>query len=141
MKQQLSIREYRQCLAIAQLEALNLLKIAKIKPAQLTPIPTQFIPTILKLPNTVFKIVSQKMLAIDPLARSSMADDLSSARKTEIDWINGEVVNLAKQLKLTAPINEKLIQLVKQAESTSELKAWSGIELKTMLFGQVIKTI
>ena len=35
----------------------------------------------------------------------------------------------------------KLIQLVKQAESTSELKAWSGIELKTMLFGQVIKTI
>jgi 2-dehydropantoate 2-reductase len=141
LKQQLSIREYRQCLAIAQLEALNLLKIAKIKPAQLTPIPAQFIPTILKLPNTVFKIVSQKMLAIDPLARSSMADDLSSARKTEIDWINGEVVNLAKQLKLTAPINEKLIQLVKQAESTSELKAWSGIELKTMLFGQVIKTI
>ena len=120
---------------------MNLLKIAKIKPAQLTPIPAQFIPTILKLPNTVFKIVSQKMLAIDPLARSSMADDLSSARKTEIDWINGEVVNLAKQLKLTAPINEKLIQLVKQAESTSELKAWSGIELKTMLFGQVSKTI
>ena len=138
---QLSIREYRQCVAIAQLEAVNLLKIAKIKPAQLTPIPAQFIPTILKLPNTVFKIVSQKMLAIDPLARSSMADDLSSARKTEIDWINGEVVNLAKQLKLTAPINEKLIQLVKQAESTSELKAWSGVELKTMLFGQVIKTI
>lgn len=141
LKQQLSIREYRQCLAIAQLEALNLLKIAKIKPAQLTPIPAQFIPTILKLPNTVFKIVSQKMLAIDPLARSSMADDLSSARKTEIDWINGEVVNLAKQLKLTAPINEKLIQLVKQAESTSELKAWSGLELKTMLFEQVSKTI
>ncbi|MCH7311517.1 2-dehydropantoate 2-reductase [Acinetobacter sp. ANC 4805] len=141
LKQQLSIREYRQCLAIAQLEALNLLKIAKIKPAQLTPIPAQFIPTILKLPNTVFKIVSQKMLAIDPLARSSMADDLSSGRKTEIDWINGEVVNLAKQLKLIAPINEKLIQLVKQAESTSELKAWSGLELKTMLFEQVSKTI
>ncbi|MFM6906049.1 MAG: 2-dehydropantoate 2-reductase [Acinetobacter tjernbergiae] len=141
LKQQLSIREYRQCLAIAQLEALNLLKIAKIKPAQLTPIPAQFIPTILKLPNTVFKIVSQKMLAIDPLARSSMADDLSSGRKTEIDWINGEVVNLAKQLKLTAPMNEKLIQLIKQAESTSELKAWSGVELKTMLFEEVSKTI
>jgi 2-dehydropantoate 2-reductase len=60
LKQQLSIREYRQCLALAQLEALNLLKIAKIKPAKLTPIPAQFIPKILKLPNAVFKIISKK---------------------------------------------------------------------------------
>ncbi|RSN77221.1 2-dehydropantoate 2-reductase [Acinetobacter haemolyticus] len=131
LKQELSIREYRQCLALAQLETLNLLKIAKIKPAKLTPIPAQFIPKILKLPNPIFKIVSKKMLAIDPLARSSMADDLMAGRKTEIDWINGEVVNLASQLNLTAPINQKLIELVKQAES--EPKAWSGSKLKVQL--------
>ncbi|MGG2098569.1 2-dehydropantoate 2-reductase [Acinetobacter haemolyticus] len=131
LKQELSIREYRQCLALAQLETLNLLKIAKIKPAKLPPIPAQFIPKILKLPNPIFKIVSKKMLAIDPLARSSMADDLMAGRKTEIDWINGEVVNLASQLNLTAPINQKLIELVKQAES--EPKAWSGSKLKAQL--------
>ncbi|WP_336936775.1 2-dehydropantoate 2-reductase [Acinetobacter modestus] len=133
LKQQLSIREYRQCLALAQLEALSLLKIAKIKPAKLTPIPAQFIPKILKLPNAVFKIISKKMLAIDPLARSSMADDLMAGRKTEIDWINGEIVNLAKHLNLNAPINQKLIQLVKRAELRSEPKAWSGFELKARL--------
>jgi 2-dehydropantoate 2-reductase len=127
LKQELSIREYRQCLALAQLETLNLLKIAKIKPAKLTPIPAQFIPKILKLPNPIFKLIGKKMLAIDPLARSSMADDLMAGRKTEIDWINGEVVNLARQLNLTAPINQKLIELVKQAES--EPKAWSGSTL------------
>ena len=131
LKQELSIREYRQCLALAQLETLNLLKIAKIKPAKLTPIPAQFIPKILKLPNPIFKIISKKMLAIDPLARSSMADDLMVGRKTEIDWINGEVVNLARQLNLTAPINQKLIELVKQAES--EPKVWSGSKLKAKL--------
>ncbi|MCH7335115.1 2-dehydropantoate 2-reductase [Acinetobacter sp. NIPH 2699] len=133
LKQQLSIREYRQCLAMAQIEALNLLKKAKIKPAQLTPIPAQFIPTILKLPNTVFKIVSKKMLAIDPLARSSMADDLIAGRKTEVDWINGEVLNLAKQLKRQAPINEMLVQLIKQAESNSTPIAWSAQALKNKL--------
>ncbi|MEO3356928.1 2-dehydropantoate 2-reductase [Acinetobacter haemolyticus] len=131
LKQELSIREYRQCLALAQLETLNLLKIAKIKPAKLTSIPAQFIPKILKLPNPIFKIISKKMLAIDPLARSSMADDLMAGRKTEIDWINGEVVNLASQLNLTSPINQKLIELVKQAES--EPKAWSGSKLKVQL--------
>lgn len=131
LKQELSIREYRQCLALAQLETLNLLKIAKIKPAKLTPIPAQFIPKILKLPNPIFKIISKKMLAIDPLVRSSMADDLMVGRKTEIDWINGEVVNLARQLNLTAPFNQKLIELVKQAES--EPKVWSGSKLKAQL--------
>ncbi|UTO21027.1 2-dehydropantoate 2-reductase [Acinetobacter sp. Z1] len=131
LKQELSIREYRQCLALAQLETLNLLKIAKIKPAKVTPIPAQFIPKILKLPNPIFKIISKKMLAIDPLARSSMADDLMAGRKTEIDWINGEVVNLARQLNLKAPINQKLIELVKQAES--EPNAWSGSTLKAQL--------
>ena len=45
--------------------------------------------------------------------------------------INGEVVNLARQLNLTAPINQKLIELVKQAES--EPKVWSGSKLKVQL--------
>lgn len=131
LKQQLSIRAYRQCLAIAQTEALELLKLAKIKPAQLTAVPAQVLPKVLSLPNFIFNLLSKKMLAIDPLARSSMADDLAAGRATEIDWINGEIVNLATQLNLQAPINSKLIQLVKQAEKIS--KAWSAKELKKVL--------
>ncbi|MCH7390004.1 2-dehydropantoate 2-reductase [Acinetobacter dispersus] len=131
LKQQLSIRAYRQCLAMAQTEALELLKLAKIKPAQLTAVPAQVLPKVLSLPNFIFNLLSKKMLAIDPLARSSMADDLAAGRATEIDWINGEIVNLATQLNLQAPINSKLIQLVKQAENIS--KAWSAKELKKVL--------
>ncbi|ENX41490.1 2-dehydropantoate 2-reductase [Acinetobacter sp. NIPH 2100] len=131
LKQQLSIRAYRQCLAMAQTEALQLLKLAKIQPAQLTAVPAQVLPKLLSLPNFIFNLLSKKMLAIDPLARSSMADDLMAGRATEIDWINGEIVNLAAQLNRQAPINTKLIQLIKQAENTA--KAWSAEELKKVL--------
>ncbi len=133
LKQQLSIRGYRQCLAMAQMETLKLLKIAGIKPAQLTVLPAQIIPRVLSLPDFIFNVVSKNMnmLAIDPLARSSMADDLMAGRSTEIDWINGEVVGLAQQLNLKAPVNAKLIQLIKQAETSS--KAWSAQALKQQL--------
>lgn len=33
-----------------------------------------------------------------PLAGSSMQDDLSAGRVSEVDWINSEVVQLAKVL-------------------------------------------
>ena len=33
-----------------------------------------------------------------PWAGSSMQDDLSAERVSEVDWINGEVVQLAKVL-------------------------------------------
>lgn len=131
LKQQLSIRGYRQCLAMAQMEALRLLKIAGIKPAQLTALPAQIVPVVLRLPDFIFNVVSKKMLAIDPLARSSMADDLMAGRTTEIDWINGEVVRLAKQLNLEAPVNTKLIQLIKQAETSP--KAWSAQALRQQI--------
>lgn len=131
LKQQFSIRAYRQCLAMAQMEALRLLKIVHIQPAQLTALPAQIVPVVLRLPDFIFNVVSKKMLAIDPLARSSMADDLMAGRTTEIDWINGEVVRLAEQLNLEAPINAKLIQLVKQAETSPQ--AWPAQALKQQL--------
>jgi 2-dehydropantoate 2-reductase len=66
------------------------------------------------------------MLTIDPLARSSMSDDLAAGRTTEVDWINGEVVRLAKRLGRTAPVNERLCQLVREAERTEVRPSWSG---------------
>ncbi|NEU34717.1 2-dehydropantoate 2-reductase, partial [bacterium LRH843] len=40
LKEQLSIRKYRQCVAMAQQEALALLDYAQITPAKLTAVPT-----------------------------------------------------------------------------------------------------
>lgn len=129
LKQQLSNRTYRKCLAMAQREALQILAIANIEPAKLTPLSAAYIPQVLSLPNTLFKLLSGKMLAIDPLARSSMQDDLRAGKITEIDWINGEVVRLAQQHGHSAPVNAELLRLVKQAEQQEKIKPLSAEEL------------
>jgi 2-dehydropantoate 2-reductase len=66
------------------------------------------------------------MLTIDPHARSSMSDDLAAGRATEIDWINGEVVRLAQRVGRTAPVNQRLCELVREAERADMRPSWSG---------------
>jgi 2-dehydropantoate 2-reductase len=126
LKEELSQRAYRLCLAMAQKEALALLKQANIRPAKVTPLPTTWIPRVLSVPDAIFERLGRAMLTIDPLARSSMSDDLAAKRATEIDWINGEVVRLAERLGQTAPVNRRLCQLVRDAERSEARPSWSG---------------
>ncbi|MFL6160077.1 MAG: 2-dehydropantoate 2-reductase [Marmoricola sp.] len=132
LKEELSQRDYRVCLAMAQAETLGVLKAAGIKPAKITPLPPGLLPRLLKVPDAIFARVASKMLEIDPIARSSMADDLALGRTTEIDWINGEVVRLAAQVAMTAPINEKVVSLIRAAEQGGR-RDWSGAELRAAL--------
>lgn len=125
LKEQLAQRAYRLCVVLAQREALGLLDAAKIKPAKLTPLPPQWIPLMLGLPDTVFRRAANKMLEIDPLARSSMWEDLQAGRTTEVDWINGEVLRLAERLGRQAPVNAKLLALIREAEKGGR-REWSG---------------
>lgn len=129
LKQELSQRGYRRCLAKAQREALSLLGKAGIAPARLTPLPARWIPALLELPNFVFGVLARRMLAIDPSARSSMAEDLAAGRPTEIDWINGEVVRLAASLRRAAPVNARLCELVHDAEAQSLRTSWTADQL------------
>lgn len=126
LKEELSQRAYRMCLGMAQREALALLKQANIRPARVTPLPATWIPRVLGLPDVLFERVGRTMLTIDPLARSSMSDDLAAGRTTEIDWINGEVVRLAQRLGQTAPVNQRLCELVRDAERSEVRPSWSG---------------
>lgn len=137
LKSELSQRDYRRCLALAQAEALELLDEVGIKPAKLTPLPAHLIPKLLGIPDTLFRILGSKMLTIDPLARSSMSDDLAAQRTTEIDWINGEVVRLAERLGRDAPVNKRLCELVHDAESAATRPSWSGRALLAELRGVV----
>lgn len=132
LKAQLSQRAYRRCLALAQREGLALLAAAGIRPARLTRVPPRWIPRVLGLPDPLFRIVAAGMLAIDPLARSSMWEDLQAQRATEVDWINGEIVALAGRLGRAAPVNAALVALVHAAEQGGR-RRWSGSELLAAL--------
>ncbi|WP_404369689.1 2-dehydropantoate 2-reductase [Corallococcus coralloides] len=125
LKEELSQRAWRRCLALAQGEALAVLGLAGVKPAKLTPLPPGWIPLLLGAPDAVFAVLAKKMLAIDPKARSSMWDDLHAGRKTEVDYLNGEVVRLAHQHHLSAPVNARLVELIREAESGNR-RAWTG---------------
>jgi len=134
LKEELGQRDYRVCIALAQAETLAVLKAAGIKPAKLTPLPPSLLPTLLKVPDAIFSRVASAMLEIDPIARSSMADDLELGRTTEVDWINGEVVRLAATVGLPAPVNERVIALVRDAERGGR-RDWTGPDLRSALLG------
>ncbi|NNC17877.1 2-dehydropantoate 2-reductase [Corallococcus exiguus] len=125
LKEELSLRAWRRCLALAQGEALAVLGRAGVKPAKLTPLPPGWIPVLLGAPDAVFSVLAKKMLAIDPKARSSMWDDLHAGRKTEVDYLNGEVVRLAHQHGVSAPVNSRLVELIREAEA-GQRRQWTG---------------
>jgi 2-dehydropantoate 2-reductase len=105
---------------------------AEIRPAKLTPLPPNWIPGLLKLPTWLFRLLVKKMPAFDPLARSSMWEDLEAGRITEVDWLNGEIVRLAEKMGRDAPVNARLIALIGEAEAGGK-RHWSGEDLLTEL--------
>lgn len=59
------------------------------------------------------------MLTIDPKAKSSMQEDLTLGRMTEVDLLNGEIILLAQKHGMQVPINEKITALIKDAEKAA----------------------
>jgi 2-dehydropantoate 2-reductase len=113
--EQLNNREYRKIMTQVICEALRVMKHAGITPAKTGKVIPKLMPYILSLPNWLFKIVASATLKIDPKARSSMYEDFVLKRKTEIDFLNGEIVSLAKHHGLDAPVNRAIVSLVNVA--------------------------
>lgn len=112
LRDELLQRGYRRCLAALIEEAIAALGAAGIAPAQLAAVPARRLPTVLRLPTWLFRIVAARMLRIDAKARSSMADDLALGRRTEVDAFCGEVVRLAQANGMAAPRNAKMVELL-----------------------------
>ena len=87
----------------------------------------------LSLFNSTILNIGSRLMKIKGNARTSMWQSLSRGRPTEIDFINGEIVNLAMMNNLKAPINTKLLELVKKAEKTHSTKSFESSELKKLL--------
>ncbi|MEV6318074.1 2-dehydropantoate 2-reductase [Streptomyces sp. NPDC051776] len=131
LRTELSQRAYRRCLALCQTEALAVLRAAGAKPARLTPVPARLIPYVLRLPDTLFRVFAASTLRIDAHARSSMWEDLQRGRRTEMDELQGEIVALAQRHSLTAPVNARLVDLVREAEAAEPdaRRRWPGESL------------
>jgi 2-dehydropantoate 2-reductase len=118
--EELKQRDYRRVVAASQREGLGLLRRAGIKPAKIGPVAPRLLPLVIGSPDWLFNNVFLKKWKIDAKARSSMADDLAAGRTTEIDYLNGELVALADRLGVEAPVNRKIVELIRAAEAGAE---------------------
>lgn len=125
LKTELSQRAYRRSLALLIEEALQVLRAAGIQPAKVGRVGPRMLPSLLRLPDLLFRRVAAAMLRMDPEARSSMWEDLQAGRRTEVDYLNGAVVKLAESCGRDAPVNRRMIALIRTAEAGPH-KAFGG---------------
>jgi 2-dehydropantoate 2-reductase len=126
-------RDYRRVVAASQREGLKLLRRAGIRPLKVGPVPPRLLPLVIGSPDWLFNNLFLKGWKIDARARSSMADDLAHGRKTEIDYLNGELVRLADRLGSPAPVNRKIVELIGKAEGGAP--PWSPAALRREVLG------
>ena len=116
LRDELSDAGYRRIVAAAQREALAVLGRCGIRARRSGRMIPRVAPALLSLPDALFRRVAAAMLDVDPEARSSMWEDFERGRPTEIDYINGEIVALARGRGLAAPVNEAIVALVREVE-------------------------
>lgn len=121
LRQQLLDHHFRRILAQAMNEWLDVCRAAGIKPRSFAAVPANWLPHLLRLPTTLFRLVARRMLAIEPFARSSMWDDVQAGRRTEIMYLNGAVVNAGIIHAVPTPVNAAIVELIIHLEQGDSL--------------------
>ncbi|MER9602887.1 2-dehydropantoate 2-reductase [Mesorhizobium sp. M0243] len=114
---ELADRRWRLILASQIDEALTAMKATGIEPARIAGLRPALLPKVLRLPDWLFKLLARRMLAIDAQARSSMWDDLQRGRPTEIDDLQGAILQLAGKVGTPVPTVQRITALVRAAEA------------------------
>ena len=116
LRRQLGLRAWRRLFADQMAEGLAAIRAEGIKPVSPTPIPVSLMPPLLRLPNFIFEAMLGRTMKIDPEARSSMWEDLQRRRRTEIDYLQGVITEIAERRGLKAPLSRRIVELIRQAE-------------------------
>jgi 2-dehydropantoate 2-reductase len=120
LRQQLAQRAWRRLFADQMAEGLAVIRAEGIKPVSSTPVPAGLTPHLLRLPDPVFAMLLGSTMKIDPEARSSMWEDLQRGRRTEIDYLQGLVTEIADRRGLQAPLSRRVVALIKSAETAGK---------------------
>lgn len=127
LKTQLSRRAWRLLLADQMAEALAVARGAGLALPRIEGVRPALIPHLLRLPDPLFRLVARRMLAIDPQATSSMAEDIARGRRTEVRFLQGAVVRLAPRHGLRAPLAEAMVAMVGECEAGR--RDWSPVDV------------
>jgi 2-dehydropantoate 2-reductase len=116
LRRQIGLRPWRRLFADQVAEGLAAITAEGIHPVSPTPIPCSWMPSLLRLPDPVFNVLLGRTMKIDPEARSSMWEDLKHGRRTEIDYLQGVITDIADRRGLEAPLSRRIVALIRQAE-------------------------
>jgi 2-dehydropantoate 2-reductase len=120
LRRQLAQRPWRRLFADQMVEGLAAMRAEGIRPVSSTPIPPGWVPPLLRLPDLIFEAVLGRTMKIDPKARSSMWEDLQRGRRTEIDYLQGVITEIADRRGLDVPLSRRVIELIRQAEAAGK---------------------
>lgn len=104
-------------------EGLDIVQTAKIELTSLPDFPKDRTLGLAAMPIEQGAAVIKKVLtglSKEPLY-GSILQSIMRGKTSEIDFINGEVVQLASHLRITAPLNEKMVEMVHQVERTGKV--------------------
>ena len=90
--------------------------------------PKQFI-KLLRLPTFLFARNFQKQVTVDKTARSSMLDDLEAGKPSEIDFLQGAIINLAKSSGQNVPVNQAIYDATQAAFKAGKSPKMSGKQI------------
>jgi 2-dehydropantoate 2-reductase len=116
LRRQLAQRPWRRLFADQVAEGLAAIRADGIRPVSPTPIPFGWLPALLRLPDPIFEVLLGRTMKIDPEARSSMWEDLKHGRRTEIDYLQGVITEIAERRRLEVPLSRRIVELIRQAE-------------------------
>jgi 2-dehydropantoate 2-reductase len=120
LRQQLAQRSWRRLLADQLAEGLQAIRAEGIRPVSPTPLPSGWTPHLLRLPDPLFAALLGSLMKIDADARSSMSEDLRRGRRTEIDYLQGAIIEIAERRGLQVPLVRRVVALIKQAEAAGK---------------------
>lgn len=136
LRSELLDRDLRRCVALCQVEANRVFTAAGVVSQVPLAVPAGVLPFVMRLPTPVFRTLARAVMRVDSDGTSSMNDDLVRGRPTEIDVLQGKVVRMARQFGMEAPVCERMVELVREAERAGpDRRAWSGKALFAELMG------
>ena len=133
LKRGLLQRDYRRALGKCIEEALHIAIANGVEVGNFNGRSPNALLKILRLPNMAYRLVLQAIVKIDAKARSSMLDDLEAGRAPEIAYLQGEIVERAEQLGLSAPYNAAILNAVEQAFAKGVSPRLSGSAILSLL--------
>jgi 2-dehydropantoate 2-reductase len=120
LREQLARRDWRALFADQIAEGVMAVRAEGIHPVSPTPVPLSWTPHLLRLPDALFAIALAPAMRIDPQARSSMWEDLERRRRTEVDYLQGVITEIADRRGLKTPLSRRIVALIRDAEAAGK---------------------